>query len=67
MADRPTASTSIEGRPRIRSQSMHLSSCIPVTPRMERHRATSEQRSPTKGKGAGKGKKPLRNQINLLK
>ena len=57
MADRPTASTSREGRPRTRSQSMHLSSCIPVTPRMERHRATSKQRSPTKGKGAGKGKK----------
>ena len=57
MADRPTASTSREGRPTTRSQSMHLSSCIPVTPRMERHRTTSEQRSPTKGKGAGKGKK----------
>ena len=57
MADRPIASTSREGRPRMRSQSMHQSSCTPVTPRTERQRTTSEQRSPTKGKGAGKGKK----------
>ena len=57
MADRPIASTSREGRPRMKSQSMHLSSCTPVTPRTERHGTTSEQRSPTKGKGAGKGKK----------
>ena len=56
MADRPIASTSREGRPRMRSQSMHLSSCTPVTPRTDRHRKTSEQRSPMKGKGAGKGK-----------
>ena len=57
MADRPIASTSREGKPRMRSQSTHLSSCTPVTPRTERHRTTSEQRSPMKGKGAGKGKK----------
>ena len=57
MADRPIASTSREGRPRMRSQSVHLSSCTSVTPRTERHRTTSEQRSLTKGKGAGKGKK----------
>ena len=57
MADRPIASTSREGRPRTRSQSTHLSSHIPVTPRAEGHRTTSEQRTPTKGKGAGKGKK----------
>ena len=50
-------SYSREGRPRMRSQSMHLSSCTPATPRTERHRTTSEQRSPKKGKGAGKGKK----------
>ena len=36
---------------------MHLSSCIPVTPRAERHRTTSEQRTSIKGKGTGKGKK----------
>ena len=57
MADRPIASTSREGRPRMRSQSMHLSSHTSVTPRTERHRVTSKQRSPKKGKGAGKGKK----------
>ena len=57
MADRPIASTSREGRPRTRSQSMHLSSCTPVTPSTKKHWATSKQRSPTKGKGAGKGKK----------
>ena len=57
MAGRPIASTSREGRPRTRSQSMHLSSCIPVTPRAEGHRTTSKQRTLTKGKGAGKGKK----------
>ena len=57
MADRPTVSTSREGRPRRRSQSMHLFSCIPVIPWMERYRAASKQRSSTKGKGAGKGKK----------
>ena len=57
MADTPIASTSRESRPRMRSQSMHLSSCTPVTLRTEKHRTTSEQRSATKGKGAGKGKK----------
>ena len=57
MADRPRASTFSEGRPRMRSQSMHLSSCLPVTPRAERHRTTSKQRTQIKGKGAGKGKK----------
>ena len=57
MADRPIASTSREGRPRMRSQSTHLFSCTSVTPRTERHRVTSKQRSPMKGKGAGKGKK----------
>ena len=57
MADRPIASTSREGRPRMRSQTMHLSSHTPVTPKTERHRTTSEQKSLTKGKGAGKGKK----------
>ena len=57
MADRPTASTSRAGRPRMRSQSAHLSSCIPVTPKTGKHRTTSKQRAPTKGKGAGKCKK----------
>ena len=41
----------------MRSQSMHLSSHTSATHRTERHSKISEQRSPTKGKGAGKGKK----------
>ena len=57
MADRLTASTSRAGRPRMRSQSVHLSSHIPAAPKTGKHRTTSEQQAPTKGKGAGKGKK----------
>ena len=57
MEDRPTASTSRAGRPRTRSQSVHLSSCIPVTSKTGKHRTTSKQRASTKGKGTGKGKK----------
>ena len=57
MADRPRASTSREARPRMRSQSMHLSSHIPVTPRAEGHRTTSKQRTPIKGKGKKASKK----------
>ena len=57
MADRPTASASRAGRPRTRSKSVHLSSCIPVAPKTGKHRTTSVQRALTKGKGAGKGKK----------
>ena len=57
MADRPTVSTSRTGRPRMRSQSVHLSSHIPVTPKTGKHRTMSEQRASTKGNGAEKGKK----------
>ena len=57
MADRPTASTSRAGRPRTRSKSVHLPSCIPVAPKTGKDRTTSEQRALTKGKGAGKCKK----------
>ena len=59
MVDRPIASTSREGRPRMRSQSMHLSSCTPVTPEEEEEgqRTPSEQRSLMKDKGASKCKK----------
>ena len=57
MAERPTASTSRAGRPRTRSQSVHLSSCKPVIPKTGKHRTTSEQRAPTKGKSTEKGKK----------
>ena len=56
MADRPTASTSRAGRPRMRSRSVHISSHIPVAPKT-RKRTTSAQRLLMKGKGAGKGKK----------
>ena len=54
---RTTASTSRAGRPRTRSKSEHLSSHIPVAPKTGKLRTTSEQRAPTKGKGAAKGKK----------
>ena len=57
MADRPTASTSRAGRPRMRSKSVHLSSYIPVAPKTGTLRTTSVQRAPTKSIGAGKGKK----------
>ena len=57
MADRPTASTSRSGRPRMRSKSAHLSSCILVAPKIGKLRTTSVQRVPMKSKGAGKGMK----------
>ena len=58
MADRPIASTSREGRPKTRSQLMHLSSHTPATPKEEeRQRTPSKQRTLMKGKGTGKGKK----------
>ena len=57
MADRPIASTSRAGRPRTRSQSVHLSPHIPEAPKTGKLRTTSVQRAPKKGKGAGKGKK----------
>ena len=66
MADRPTASTSRAGRPRTRSKSAHLSSHIPVAPKTGKLRTTSKQRAPTKGKGADKGKKTPKNQVNQL-
>ena len=59
MADRPMTSTSRAGRPRMRSQSVHLPSCIPVTPKAGKPRTKSAQwaLAKGKGKGAGKGKK----------
>ena len=57
MADRPMASTSRAGRPRTRSRSVHLPSCIPVAPKAVKPRTKSAQRMLAKGKGAGKGKK----------
>ena len=56
MADRPIASTSRAGRPRMGSISAHQSSCIPVDPMTGKLRTTSTQRAPMKGKGAGKSK-----------
>ena len=56
MADRPTASTSRAGRPRMRSRSVHLPSCIPVAPKAVMPRTKSAQRTRVKGKGPGKGK-----------
>ena len=57
MTDRPTMSMSRAGRPRMRYRSVHVPSCILVAPKPRKFRATSAQRTPTKGKGAGKGKK----------
>ena len=56
MADRPTASTSRTGRPRTRSQSMHLSPHALVPPNTRKPRTDSKQKTPTRGKGSGKGK-----------
>ena len=56
MADRPTASTSRAGRPRMRSRSVHLPSHIPVAPRAVKPRTKSAQRTQVKGKDTGKGK-----------
>ena len=57
MADRPTTSMSTVGRPRMRSRSVHIPSHIPIASKARKLRTTSAQRTPTKGKGAGKGKK----------
>ena len=57
MADRPTASMSRAGRPRMTSISVHQSSHKPVDPMTDKLRTTSIQRALTKGKGVGNGKK----------
>ena len=57
MADRPMMSMSRAGRPRKRSRSVHVSSHIPVASKAGKCRTACAQRIPTKGKGAGKGKK----------
>ena len=56
MADRPTASTSRDGRPRTRSRSAHLPTQIPIASKAVRPRAQSVQKSQVKGKGKGTGK-----------
>ena len=57
MADGPTTSMSRAGRPRTRSRSVHVPSHILIASNARKLRAASAQRTPTKGKGAGKGKK----------
>ena len=54
MADRPMASTSRTGRPRMRSRSVHLPSCIPIAPKAVRPRTKYAQGTQVKGKGKGK-------------
>ena len=68
MADRPIASTTRAGTPRMRSISVHQSSCTPVDPTTGRLRSTSTQRAPMKGKGACKGKKTTKklNKPNIV-
>ena len=51
MADRPMASTSRAGRPRTRSRSVHLLSCIPGASKAVKPRTKSTQRQQVKGKG----------------
>ena len=57
MVDRPMASTSSAGRPRMRSRSVHLPSCIPMAPKEVRPRTKSVQKTQVKGKGKGKSTK----------
>ena len=56
MADRPTASTSRAGRPRTRSVSVHLPTCIPVASKAAKPRAKSVYKAQVKGKGNPKKK-----------
>ena len=56
MANRPMASTSRVGRPKTRSQSVHLPSCIPIAFKAVRPRTKSVQKTQVKGKGTGKDK-----------
>ena len=56
MADRPMASTSRAGRPRMRSRSAHLPSCILVALKAIRPRTKPAQRTWVKGKGKGASK-----------
>ena len=50
------ASTSRAGRPRTRSRSAHLPTCIPVASKAVRPRAKSVHKTHVKGKGKGTGK-----------
>ena len=71
MADRPMASTSRAGRPRMRSRSVHLPTHIPAASKAVRPRAKSvhKTQAKVKGKGTGKGKsdkkKPGKSDIEI--
>ena len=54
MADRPMASTSRAGRPRMRSRSVHLPTRIPVASKAAKPRAKSVYKAQVKGKGYSK-------------
>ena len=56
MAERPKASTSRAGRPRMRSRSVHLCTHIPIASKAVRPRVKSVQKVQVKGKGKGTGK-----------
>ena len=56
MADRPTASTSRAGRPRMRSVSAHLPTHIPVTSKAAKPRIKSVYKAQVKCKGNSKKK-----------
>ena len=51
MADRPMASTSRAGRPRMGLRSVHLPTCIPVASKAAKPRAKSVYKAEVKGKG----------------
>ena len=57
MADRPTASTSRAGRPRMRSRSVQLPTCIPIASKAAKPRAKSVHKAQSKGKSKGASKK----------
>ena len=56
MADRSTASTSRASKPRLRSRSAHLPTCIPVASKAAKPRAKSVYKAQVKGKGDSKKK-----------
>ena len=56
MADKPLASTSRAGRPRMRSRSAHLPTHVPVASKAARPRAKSVYKAQVKGKGDSKKK-----------
>ena len=53
------ASTSRAGRPRMRSRSAHLPTCIPIASKAAKPRAKSVHKAQVKGKSKGDSKKKL--------